>query len=397
MALFQTWRWFGPNDPILLKEIKQTGAEGIVTALHNIPTGYAWPINEILKRKEIIEYEGLKWSVIESIPVHENIKKRKGNYRELIENYKTSVSNAGKCGIKIICYNFMPVLDWSRTNLKIIFRDGSVTSGFDSNVFASFDLFILKRSDAEKDYTPVQIQNAKEYFEALTNFQKEELVNTILLGFPGSLESYSLDELKGAINEYKEIGKDVLQENLIEFLNEILPVAEESGVMMAIHPDDPPWSLLGLPRIVSQKEDINKILNAYKSLNNGLTFCTGSLGAGKNNDLVEMAAFFAKRVNFVHLRNVSRNESGDFIEENHLDGEIDIYSIMRTLVIEQSIREKEGTINKLLPFRPDHGHLMIPDQHRQNIYPGYSLFGRMRGLSELRGMELAIRRSLNLP
>jgi mannonate dehydratase len=397
MALFQTWRWFGPNDPILLKEIKQTGAEGIVTALHNIPTGYAWPINEILKRKEIIEYEGLKWSVIESIPVHENIKKRKGNYRELIENYKTSVSNAGKCGIKIICYNFMPVLDWSRTNLKIIFRDGSVTSGFDSNVFASFDLFILKRSDAEKDYTPVQIQNAKEYFEALTNFQKEELVNTILLGFPGSLESYSLDELKEAINEYKEIGKDVLQENLIEFLNEILPVAEESGVMMAIHPDDPPWSLLGLPRIVSQKEDINKILNAYKSLNNGLTFCTGSLGAGKNNDLVEMAAFFAKRVNFVHLRNVSRNESGDFIEENHLDGEIDIYSIMRTLVIEQSIREKEGTINKFLPFRPDHGHLMIPDHHRQNIYPGYSLFGRMRGLSELRGMELAIRRSLNLP
>ena len=319
MALFQTWRWFGPNDPILLKEIKQTGAEGIVTALHNIPTGYAWPINEILKRKEIIEYEGLKWSVIESIPVHENIKKRKGNYRELIENYKTSVSNAGKCGIKIICYNFMPVLDWSRTNLKIIFRDGSVTSGFDSNVFASFDLFILKRSDAEKDYTPAQIQNAKEYFEALTNFQKEELTSTILLGFPGSLESYSLDELKGAINEYKEIGKDVLQENLIEFLNEILPVAEESGVMMAIHPDDPPWSLLGLPRIVSQKEDINKILNAYKSLNNGLTFCTGSLGAGKNNDLVEMAAFFAKRVNFVHLRNVSRNESGDFIEENHLD------------------------------------------------------------------------------
>jgi mannonate dehydratase len=339
----------------------------------------------------------LKWSVIESIPVHENIKKRKGNYRELIENYKTSMSNAGKCGIKIICYNFMPVLDWSRTNLKIIFRDGSVTSGFDSNVFASFDLFILKRSDAEKDYTPVQIQNAKEYFEALTNFQKEELTNTILLGFPGSLESYSLDELKGAINEYKEIGKDVLQENLIEFLNEILPVAEESRVMMAIHPDDPPWSLLGLPRIVSQKEDINKILNAYKSLNNGLTFCTGSLGAGKNNDLVEMAAFFAKRVNFVHLRNVSRNESGDFIEENHLDGEIDIYSIMRTLIIEQSIREKEGTINKLLPFRPDHGHLMIPDHHRQNIYPGYSLFGRMRGLSELRGMELAIRRSLNLP
>ena len=397
MALTETWRWFGPNDPILLQEIKQTGAEEIVTALHHIPVGAVWSTDEILKRKEIIESEGLRWSVIESIPVHENIKKRKGNYKSLIENYKTSVSNAGKCGIKIICYNFMPVLDWSRTNLNVIFRDGSITSSFESKVFASFDLFILKRDDAEKDYTPDQIQNANEYFEGLTTRQKEELTNTILLGFPGSLESYSLNELKSAINDYKGIDKTSLQDNLFELLKEILPVAEETSIMMAIHPDDPPWPLLGLPRIVSDRNDIHKILYVYNSLNSGLAFCTGSLGAGIKNDLVEMAEIFANRINFAHLRNVNRNESGDFIEENHLDGEIDLYSIMRTLIIEQNRREKKGLINKLLPYRPDHGHLMIPDKERENIYPGYSLFGRMRGLSELRGMELAIRRSLDLP
>jgi mannonate dehydratase len=397
MALLQTWRWFGPGDPVSLREIKQTGAQGIVTALHHIPVGAAWSTDEILLRKNIVENEGLNWPVIESIPVHENIKKRMGNFKELIENYKTSICNAGKCEIKIICYNFMPVLDWSRTNLNVIFRDGSVTTSFEAKIFASFDLFILKRINAEKDYTPDQIQLAKEYFEGLTTRQKEELTNTILLGFPGSLESYSLNELKSALNDYEEIDENCLRNNLFEFLKEIVPVAEESNVMMAIHPDDPPWPLLGLPRIVSDKDDLNKIINAQKSLNNGLTFCTGSLGAGIKNNLVDMAELFADRINFAHLRNVKRNESGDFIEENHLEGEINLYSIMKTLIIEQNWRESKGIINKLLPFRPDHGHLMTPDINRKNIYPGYSLFGRMRGLSELRGMELAIRRSLNLP
>jgi mannonate dehydratase len=396
MAFEETWRWFGPKDPITLKEIKQTGATGIVTALHHIPSGEIWPVNEIIKRKQIIESERLQWSVAESVPVHENIKKRKGNYRQLIENYKESVRNLGKCGIDTVCYNFMPILDWSRTDLHVEFKDGSITTKFEANVFAAFDLFILKRSDAEKNYSEDQIRKAEQYYRSINETQKNQLIQTILLGLPGSLEAYTLDEFKSVLHEYDKIGEKELRENLLFFIQEIIPVAEASGVLMAIHPDDPPFSLLGLPRVVTDKKDVKQILSAIDSPSNGLTLCTGSFGAGYKNDLVDIAKTFAGRINFVHLRNVVRSENGDFLEDNHLDGDIDIYKVMRTLLIEQKRRAQEGRKDRRMPMRPDHGHLMIPDQQREGIYPGYSLFGRMRGLAELRGLELGIIRSLEI-
>lgn len=396
MSLEQTWRWFGPKDPILLKEIKQTGASGIVTALHHIPTGEIWNIDEIIKRQELIEAEGLKWSVTESLPIHEDIKKRRGNYKKFIENYKISIRNLGKCGIDTICYNFMPVLDWSRTNLQVQFKDGSITSKFEIKVFAAFDLYILKRKNAEKDYTPEQINDAKKYFESLNDKEKENLINTVLLGFPGSGESYTLEGLRAAINEYNFLNAEDLSENLFYFLKEIIPSAEETGVLMGIHPDDPPRSLLGLPRVVSNKDDIQKILRSVDSASNGITLCTGSLGAGIKNNLVEIAESFASRINFIHLRNVKNSGDDGFIEENHLDGDVDMYGVMKALLIEQNHRKDTGRKDFRMPFRPDHGHLMIPDQNREGIYPGYSLFGRMRGLAELRGLELGIRLSLGL-
>jgi mannonate dehydratase len=396
MGLEQTWRWFGPKDPITLKEIKQTGAVGIVTALHQIPTGNIWLTQEILNRKQIIEVEGLRWSVVESVPVHENIKKRKDNFKQLIDNYKQTIINIGQCGINIICYNFMPVLDWSRTNLHVVFKDGSITTKFEMKIFAAFDLFILKREGAEINYTLKQFESAKKYFDNLNEQQKKTLTDTILLGLPGSLESYSLEEFRSAIYEYKNIGEDGLLHNLQEFLKEIIPVAEKAGVFMTIHPDDPPFSLLGLPRVVSSKQDVKQILNTADSFYNGLTLCTGSFGAGYKNDLVDIAESFAEKINFIHLRNVTRNEEGDFLEDNHLDGDIDIYNVMKILLLEQKRRIAAKRKDVLMPMRPDHGHLMIPDQNKKGIYPGYSLFGRMRGLAELRGMEMGIIRSLGL-
>jgi mannonate dehydratase len=394
MYFEQTWRWFGPKDPITLKEIKQTGATGIVSALHHIPVGEVWTVEEILKRKSIIENEGLRWSVVESLPVHENIKKRKNNYKENIENYKESLRNLGKCGIDIICYNFMPVLDWSRTDLNVVFNDGSITSKFEKHVFAAFDIFILKRDGAEKDYTPAQIQKAKEHFEKLDDEQKKRLIDTILYGLPGSMEALTLDQFKLALKEYDEIGDKELRSNLYDFIKEVVPVAEEAGIYMVVHADDPPWPLLGLPRVVSNKSDIQQLFNAVDSKHNGLTLCTGSFGADINNDLVDLAQSFSDRINFVHLRNLKRNTEGDFMEDNHLDGDIDLYGVMKVLIDEQNKRVKEGRKDLRIPFRPDHGHLMIPDFNKEGIYPGYSLFGRMRGLAELRGLELGIRRSI---
>jgi mannonate dehydratase len=390
----QTWRWFGPNDPFSLREIKQTGAKGIVTALHQIPVGDVWTIDDIVKRKQIIETEGFIWSVVESLPVHENIKKRKGSYEELIENYKQSIKNLGECGIHTVCYNFMPILDWSRTNLNVQFRDGSITTKFEMKAFAAFDLFILKRNGAEKDYTKEQIDKAKEYFKTLNEIQKKELKDSVMLGLPGSMESYTLDEFKSALSEYDNIDEAALLRNLFHFLKEIIPAAEQAGVFMTIHPDDPPFSLFGLPRIVGNKENIKLILEAVDSPNNGLTLCTGSLGAGYKNDLVNITESFVDKINFVHLRNVVRNEDGDFLEDNHLEGEIDIYAVMKTLLIEQKRRTDEGKGNMRLPLRPDHGHLLLYDQKIGSIYPGYSLLGRMKGLAELRGLELGIKRSL---
>jgi mannonate dehydratase len=384
----QSWRWFGPNDSVSLKEIKQTGASGIVSALHQIPTGEIWPVEEIMKRKNIIESEGFKWTVVESVPVHENIKKRKSNYKQLVENYKKTIRNLGKCGIDTVCYNFMPVLDWSRTDLKVEFKDGSITTKFEAKAFAAFDIFILKRPDAEKSYSAEQIKKARQYIESIDDIQKKKLKDTVLLGLPGSLETYTLEEFKSALSEYNDIDEKALRENLNFFIKEIIPAAEEAGVFMVIHADDPPWSLLGLPRVVSTKQDVEHLLTAVDSPFNGLTLCTGSFGASVNNNLIDMAESFADRINFVHLRNVKRN--------NHLEGDIDIYEVMKILLAEQRRRVNEGRKDIRLPMRPDHGHLMIPDLQKQGIYPGYSLFGRMRALSELRGMEIGIIRSLGL-
>jgi mannonate dehydratase len=396
MALEQTWRWFGPNDPITLREIKQTGARGIVTALHHIPIGEIWSKKEIMKRRQVIEAEGLKWSVAESLPVHEDIKKRKGNYVKYMKNYKESIRNLGQCGVDTVCYNFMPVLDWSRTDLQVVFGDGAITTKFEARAIAAFDIFIMKRPAAEKNYSDYQVKKAEQYYKSLNEGQKERLIQTVLLGLPGSLEAYTLEEFKSALSEYDDIGDIGLRENLRYFLKEIIPVAEESGVLMTIHPDDPPWPLLGLPRVVSNKQDIEQLLDIIDSPFNGLTLCTGSLGADMRNDLVDMAESFAGRINFIHLRNLTRNEDGDFIEAYHLDGQVDIYGVIKALLIEQKRRVAEGRKDNRMPMRPDHGHLMLPDQYKQGIYPGYSLFGRLRGLAELRGLELGIKRSLGI-
>lgn len=326
--------------------------------------------------------------------VYENIKKRDGNYRQLIENYKATIRNLGQCGIDIVCWNFLPVLDWLRTDLNLVFRDGSITSKFETHVLAAFDIFILKRRDAEKDYTENQIDRAKQYFETLDDGQRKKLTDTVLFGLPGSWEAYTLDQFNSALDEYHEIGDKELRENLYSFIKEIVPAAEEAGVLMAIHPDDPPWPLLGLPRVVSNKKDVEQILCAMDSPSNGLTICTGSFGASVKNDLIDMAKTFAQKINFIHLRNVTRNPDGDFFEENHLDGDVDLYGVMKILVLEQNRRVKEGRKDARMPFRPDHGHLMLPDMNKKRIYPGYSLFGRMRALAELRGLEVGIRKSL---
>jgi len=392
----QTWRWFGPQDPIKLEEVKQTGATGIVTALHHIPSGEHWTIEEIMKRKQEIESAGLRWSVAESLPVHEGIKTNSTNRGKLVENFKISLTNLGRCGIDTVCYNFMPVLDWSRTDLDVEFKDGSITSKFETRVFAAFDLFILKREGAEADYSGDEVRSARQYFGGLNERQRDDLVQTVLLGFPGSGESYTLAQLRSALNTYDTIGQDELRNNLVQFLKEIVPVAEESGVRLAIHPDDPPRPILGLPRIVSNRRDVEQILAAYDSPSNGITLCTGSFGAGLNNDLQELTELFAPRINFVHLRNVTKDPQGDFVEDNHLEGDVDMYGVIRTLLLEQKRRADEGRRDIRLPMRPDHGHLMLADRDRAKVYPGYSLFGRMRGLAELRGVELGIRRSMGL-
>jgi mannonate dehydratase len=390
----QTWRWFGPHDPIKLPEVKQTGATGIVTALHHIRSGDVWAVEEIVKRKQAIESEGLRWSVVESLPVHEGIKTNSADRLRLVENYKISLRNLGQCGIDTVCYNFMPVLDWSRTDLGVVFKDGSITSSFDVNVFAAFDLFVLRRKNAEADYSVEEVKRARNYHEGLNERQRNELVQTVLLGFPGSGESYTLTQLKEALNTYATIGEDELRHNLIQFLKEIVPVAEESGVRLAIHPDDPPRTLLGLPRIVSDRGDVEQILAAHDSTSNGITLCTGSFGAGSQNDLPELTQLFAPRINFIHLRNVTKDSDGSFVEDNHLEGDIDLYKVIKTILLEQNRRADEGRKDTRMPMRPDHGHLMLADRDRPKVYPGYSLFGRMRGLAELRGLELGITRSL---
>jgi mannonate dehydratase len=392
--MIETWRWYGPKDPVTLTEIKQTGASGIVTALHHIPNGEIWTVDEIQKRQTEIESYGLKWSVVESVPVHEDIKKQTGDFQRHIENYKVTLQNLGECGIETVCYNFMPVLDWARTDVKFPYSDGSYALMFDPVAFAAFDLFILKRPDAETGYKPEMIEKAKSHFNSLSKEKSAELTGTILQGLPGSEESFSLDEFQQILDEYKNIDEKKLTEHLHYFIREINPTAESAGVRMAIHPDDPPWPLLGLPRVMSTLENALNLINVVDSPSNGITLCTGSFGAGHFNNLVEIAKNLAHRINFVHLRNVHRKPDGYFMEANHLNGDIDMYNIVKVLLEEQHKREKEGRTDRQIPMRPDHGHLMLDDIKKAKTYPGYSLIGRMKGLAELRGLQLGIEKTL---
>lgn len=393
-ALEQTWRWYGPGDPISLEEIKQTGATGIVSALHHIPNGEVWPQDEIASHKNRIEQAGLRWSVVESIPVHEDIKRNNGDAKKWIENYKTSIRNLAACGVNIVCYNFMPVLDWTRTDLNFELADGSTGLRFDEISLAMFDCFILKRKGAESDYSETVMTQARERFNNSSADHTEELTRTILAGLPGSEEGYTLGAFKEILNSYRDIHSGALKENLYHFLNEIAPVAEETGVKLAIHPDDPPFSLFGLPRVVSTAQDISDLFEAVDTPACGLTFCTGSFGVREEFDLAEMARKFGDRIHFVHLRSVQRESGGrSFHEANHLEGSAEMAKVMKELILEQKRRSESGRDDLQIPFRPDHGHRMLSD-FNATFNPGYTLTGRLRGLAELRGLEAGLRHQL---